>query len=82
MQIDGSDFDWFEGRSPRCTLLVFVDDATGQLLELQFVPHESFFAYCEAAQRYFERYGKPGAFYSDKHGIFHLNNPRLTREMA
>ncbi|MHB8114592.1 MAG: ISNCY family transposase [Bellilinea sp.] len=79
VQIDGSDYDWFEGRSPRCTLLVFVDDATGKLVELQFVPHESFNAYCEAAQRYFERYGKPGAFYSDKHGIFHLNNPRLTR---
>lgn len=79
VQIDGSDFDWFEGRSPRCTLLVFVDDATGQLVELQFVPHESFNAYCEAAQRYFERYGKPRAFYSDKHGVFHQNNPRLTR---
>jgi len=78
VQIDGSDFDWFEGRSPRCTLLVFVDDATGKLVELQFVSHESFNAYCEAAQRYFERYGKPRAFYSDKHGIFHLNNPRVT----
>ena len=79
VQIDGSDYDWFEGRSPRCTLLVFVDDATGQLVELRFVPHESFNAYCEAAQHYFERYGKPRAFYSDKHGIFHLNNPTLTR---
>lgn len=78
VQIDGSDYDWFEGRSPRCTLLVFVDDATGKLVELQFVPHESFFGYCEAARHYFEGYGKPGAFYSDKHGIFHLNNPKLT----
>lgn len=77
-QIDGSDYDWFEGRSPRCTLLVFVDDATGKLVELWFVPHESFFGYCEAARHYFERYGKPGAFYSDKHGIFHLNNPEVT----
>ena len=42
VQIDGSDYDWFEGRSPRCTLLVFVDDATGKLVELWFVPHESF----------------------------------------
>ena len=76
IQIDGSDYDWFEGRSPRCTLLVFVDDATGKLVELRFVPHESFFGYCEAARSYFERCGKPGAFYSDKHGIFHLNNPK------
>lgn len=79
VQIDGSDYDWFEGRSPRCTLLVFVDDATGKLGELLFVPDESFNAYCEAAQRYFERYGKPRAFYSDKHGIFHQNNPRTMR---
>lgn len=57
VQIDGSDYDWFEGRSPRCTLLVFVDDATGKLVELFFVPHESFFGYCEAAKHYFERYG-------------------------
>jgi transposase len=78
VQIDGSDYDWFEGRSERCTLLVFVDDASGKLVELRFVPHESFFGYCEAARSYFERYGKPGAFYSDKHGIFHLNNPKLT----
>jgi transposase len=78
IQIDGSDYDWFEGRSPRCTLLVFVDDATGKLVELWFVPHESFFGYCEAARHYFEHYGKPGAFYSDKHGIFHLNNPEVT----
>lgn len=75
IQIDGSDYDWFEGRSARCTLLVFVDDATGKLVELRFVAHESFFGYCEAARGYFERYGKPVAFYSDKHGIFHVNNP-------
>jgi len=78
VQIDGSDYDWFEGRSPRCTLLVFVDDATGKLVEMRFVPHETFFGYCDAARSYFERYGKPGAFYSDKHGIFHLNNPKVS----
>src|SRR4030066_116531 len=76
VQIDGSDHDWFEGRGPRCTLLVYVDDATGQLLELWFVPEETFFAYCEASRPYFERYGKPVAFYSDKHGIFRVNQPR------
>jgi transposase len=76
IQIDGSDYDWFEGRGPRSTLLVYVDDATGKLVELWFVPHESFFGYCEASRHYFERYGLPGAFYSDRHGIFHLNNPK------
>jgi len=73
VQIDGSDHDWFEGRGPKCTLLVYLDDATGQLLELWFVPDETFFGYCEASRHYFERYGKPVAFYSDKHGIFRVN---------
>ncbi len=75
VQIDGSEHDWFEGRGPRCTLLVFIDDATGKLLELWFVEEESFFAYCAASHHYFERYGKPVAFYSDKHGVFHVNTP-------
>jgi hypothetical protein len=77
-QIDGSDHDWFEGRGPKCTLLVYIDDATGQLLELWFVPDETFFAYCEASRHYFERYGKPVAFYSDKHGIFRVNQEQTT----
>jgi transposase len=73
VQIDGSDHDWFEGRGPKCTLLVYIDDATGQLLELWMVPDEATFAYFEASRHYFERYGKPVAFYSDKHGIFRVN---------
>ncbi len=76
VQIDGSDHAWFEDRGPKCTLLVYIDDATGQLGELWFVPDETFFAYCEASRHYFERYGKPVAFYSDKHSIFRVNQPR------
>ncbi len=74
VQIDGSDHAWFEERGERCTLLVYIDDATGKLLELLFVPDETFFAYCEASRHYFEQHGKPVAFYSDKHGIFRINN--------
>ena len=78
VQIDGSDHAWFEERGPKCTLLVYIDDATGQLMELWFVPDETFFAYCEASRHYFERYGKPVAFYSDKHGIFRVNQEQTT----
>ncbi len=38
VQIDGSPHDWFEGRGPRCTLIVFIDDATSRLLTLRFAP--------------------------------------------
>ena len=73
VQIDGSPHDWFEGRAPTCVLLVFIDDATGKLLQLQFVDCESFLNYAQAAEGYFRQYGKPVAFYSDKHGIFRVN---------
>lgn len=75
VQIDGSPYDWFEGRAEACVLLVFIDDATGQVLQLRFVESESFFSYAQAAEDYFRRCGKPVAFYSDKHGIFRVNLP-------
>jgi transposase len=75
IQIDGSPHDWFEGRAPACVLLVFIDDATGKLVQLLFVESESFFSYCQAAEGYFKQSGKPVAFYSDKHGIFRVNVP-------
>jgi len=75
VQVDGSPYDWFEGRAAECTLLVFIDDATGQLGQLLFVESESFFSYCRATEGYLTRHGKPGAFYSDKHGVFRVNQP-------
>jgi Integrase core domain. len=75
IQIDGSPHDWFEGRADPCVLLVFIDDATGKLVQLLFVERESFFSYCQAAEGYFRRYGKPIAFYSDKNSIFRVNVP-------
>ena len=33
VQIDGCDHEWFEARADRCTALVYVDDATGKLME-------------------------------------------------
>ena len=73
IQIDGSPHAWFEERGPACTLLVLIDDATGKLLGLRFVDQESFHNYAGLLRPYFEYYGKPVAFYSDKHGIFRVN---------
>src|ERR1700737_3145223 len=75
VQIDGCEHWWFEDRGPQCTLLVFVDDATSRLMHLQFVESESTFAYFHAARTYLEVWGKPVAFYSDKHGVFRVNHP-------
>ena len=73
VQVDGCEHGWFEDRGPQCTLLVFIDDATGRLMHLQFVESELTFAYFAAARAYLEAWGKPIAFYSDKHGVFRVN---------
>src|SRR5215217_9325834 len=78
VQIDGSQHWWFEERGPQCTLLVFVDDATSRLMHLRFVETESTFDYFLAARAYLERYGKPVAFYSDKHAVFRVNSKEAT----
>jgi transposase len=75
VQIDGSPHDWFEGRAPKCTLLVFVDDATSRLMYLQFVAAETTFNYFAGVRSYLSEFGKPLAFYSDKFGVFRVNIP-------
>ncbi len=75
IQLDGSHHDWFEGRAPKCCLLVFVDDATGRLMHLRFGETESAFDYMLATREYIEKHGKPLAFYSDKQGVFRVNHP-------
>ncbi|MHC2421254.1 transposase [Sinorhizobium meliloti] len=47
VQIDGSEHRWFEDRGDPCSLLVFIDDATGKLMQLRFVRSESAFSYFE-----------------------------------
>jgi hypothetical protein len=73
IQIDGSDHEWFEDRAVRCTLLVFVDDAASELMELLFCESESAFSYFTALRSYLEQHGKPVALYSDKAGVFRVN---------
>jgi transposase len=75
VQIDGSPHAWLEGRGPRCCLLAFIDDATGRLQYARFVPVESTRAYLDALHAYVLRYGRPVAFYSDRHSIFTKHDP-------
>jgi len=73
VQLDGSPHPWFEERGEVCNLLVYIDDATGRLMELYFTPGETTFSYFAATERYLARFGKPVAFYSDKNSIFKVN---------
>ncbi|WP_313615016.1 ISNCY family transposase [Agrobacterium sp.] len=75
VQIDGSHHWWFENRGPKCALLVYIDDATGKLLHLRFAGSENTFDYLHATKSYLQQWGKPLAFYSDKHGVFRSLHP-------
>lgn len=76
IQADGSPHAWFENRGPYCSLLVFIDDATGKLMWLEFVRSETTAAYFSATRSYLLAYGKPVAFYVDKHGVFRVNTAK------
>jgi hypothetical protein len=54
VQVDGCEHWWFEDRGPQCTVLVFIGDATGRPVHLQFVESESPCAYFDAARTYLE----------------------------
>ncbi len=76
VQADGSPHLWFEDRGTYCTLLVFIDDATGKLKHLEFAKAETTEAYFRAMNTYIGKHGKPLALYVDKHGVFRVNSRR------
>ena len=80
VQLDGSHHDWFEGRAPRCTLLVFIDDATSKILWLEFAESESTEGLMTAAMHYFQLSGLPNAFYVDYGSVFSVNTNNHDRE--
>lgn len=77
IQADGSPHDWFEGRAPRCSLLLFVDDATSRLTAGKFVPAETTHEYQEVLQQHLMKYGRPGGMYVDKHSVFRVNQEEV-----
>jgi hypothetical protein len=79
VQIDGSPHDWFEGRREPCTLIVFIDDATGEYMELRFYEAETTEAYMETMRVYVDDFGIPRTLYHDKHGIFRINQQDTNR---
>lgn len=73
IQIDGSPHAWFELRGDYCTLLVFIDDATGEIVGGRFCPTETTEGYMSVLRDYVDKYGRPVSLYSDKHGVFKVN---------
>lgn len=75
VQIDGSHHDWFEGRGPKCCLIVMIDDATSRIVFMRFEPSETTFGYMQCIESHVKKHGTPIAYYSDRHSIF-----KTTRE--
>ena len=82
IQIDGSPHAWFEDRGDYCTLIVFIDDATSELMAMRFAPVETTQAYMETLQDYLKNHGRPIVLYSDKHSIFRISLPNCDGELT
>lgn len=78
VQLDGSPFDWLEGRGPRMTLLGAIDDATGTVLALHFRPAEDLHGYATLLEQLGTQYGLPVALYGDRLNVFVRNDPHWT----
>lgn len=77
VQIDGSPHDWFEGRAPKCCLLVMIDDASSKIIYMRFEVTETTFGYMRCIEKHLKKYGRALAYYSDRHSIF-----KTTREQC
>jgi transposase len=75
VQIDGSPHAWLEDRGPRCTLIIFVDDASGALRYARFDKAETTRGYMRGLRQYVGEHGVPLALYSDRHSIFGKHDP-------
>ncbi|MEI6243326.1 MAG: ISNCY family transposase [Chlamydiota bacterium] len=79
LQGDGSPHDWFEGRGEKCTLLLFVDDATSGVPVGKFAPTETTEGYLDLLKMHLNQYGRPLALYVDKHTVFRVNREELKK---
>lgn len=69
VQLDTSIHDWFEGRGERAVLVAGIDDATGRAWGC-FGPGDTVHANLGAIRGWVQRYGRPLAFYVDRHTHF------------
>ena len=60
VQLDGSHHDWFEGRGPKCVLMVMVDDATNQM-RARFFAEETTRASYDVLEGWVRKHGLPAS---------------------
>ena len=70
IQMDGSYHPWLGDLAPPFTLLIAVDDATGEVVSAWFCAHEDARSYFLMIRALVERRGVPVALYTDRHAVF------------
>jgi hypothetical protein len=69
VQLDGSHHAWFEGRAPKCVLMVMVDDATNRM-RARFFAEETTRASYDILEDWIRKHGLPGSLYVDRDSIY------------
>jgi transposase len=82
VQLDGSHHDWFEGRGPKCVLMVMVDDATNRM-QARFFEQETTRASYEVLEGWVRQHGLPGSLYVDRDSIYRCEGePSVAEQLA
>ena len=69
VQMDGSHHDWFEGRGPRCVLMVMVDDATNKM-RARFSEEETTRASYDVLEGWVRKHRLMASLYVDRDSIY------------
>src|SRR5438093_5072571 len=78
--VDASEHHCFGEQAPRGNLLGALDDATGEILALQFRSDEDLHGYTQVLQRLITAHGLPCSLYGDRLGVFVRNDDHWTLE--
>jgi len=82
LQLDGSHHDWFEGRGPKCVLMVMVDDATNRMYA-RFFEAETTRASYDVLAGWIRKHGLPASLYVDRDSIYRCEGqPSIAEQLA
>lgn len=82
VQLDGSHHDWFEGRGPKCVLMVMVDDATNRM-RARFCEEETTRASYDVLEGWVRKHGLPASLYVDRDSIYRCEGqPSIAQQLA
>lgn len=79
IQLDGSPHKWLGEGSPFYSLLVFIDDATSQIVWLYLADSESVESLMTGMRSYIEKFGRPISIYVDFGNVFSVNTNNKER---